>query len=183
MRILFVDDDPILREFAVLNLTTETTRVDVAPDGGAAIAAIQGEAPDILLLDLDMPEGDSLEALARLRAEPRWRSLPVVVVTGREDVEAVERAFAAGATSFVVKPLNWRLLGQHLRYVRRAAAHEQALAEGHAAAAGQLTRLAAEGAQFISAALARAPELRGAAVPFARAADAALKREPKPKAA
>jgi DNA-binding response OmpR family regulator len=176
MRILFVDDDPILREFAVVNLTTDTARVDVAADGEGALAAIAAAPPDIVLLDLDMPESDGLAVLARLRADPRWRDLPVVVVTGREDVDAVERAFGAGATSFVVKPLNWRLLAQHLRYAYRSAANERAMAEGQAAAAGQLARLAAEGAQFIAAALAREPELRGAAMPFARAADAALKR-------
>jgi CheY-like chemotaxis protein len=174
MRILFADDDPILREFAVVNLTTEHATVETAGDGAAALARIEAEAPDILLMDLEMPGMDGFEALRRLRAQPRFRDLPVIVVTGREDVDAVDRAFEAGATSFVVKPLNWRLLSHQLRYVHRTARGEREVAAAHAAATAQLARLAAEGAQFIARALARDPGLRPAAVSFARAADAAL---------
>jgi DNA-binding response OmpR family regulator len=169
MRILFVDDDPILREFAVVNLATEHAEVETAGDGDEALAAIRANAPDIVLLDLEMPTLDGFAVLKALRAEPALRDLPVVVVTGREDVDAVDRAFAAGATSFVVKPLNWRLLSHQLRYVRRTAVNERIAAE-------MLVKLAAEGAQFVSRALARDPGLRGAAVPFAKAADAALNR-------
>lgn len=183
MRILFVDDDPILREFAQVNLSTEQASVDLAANGAQALEAIAAAAPDIVLLDLEMPELDGFEVLARLRADPRWQALPVIVVTGREDVDAVDRAFGAGATSFVVKPLNWRLLSQQLRYTHRTALNAQSLAEGHALAADRLARLAAEGAQFIAAALAREPALRSAAVAFARAADAALKPDEAARAA
>ena len=115
--------------------------------------------------------------LDTLRADPRHRGLPVIVVTGREDVEAVDRAFAAGATSFVVKPLNWRLLSHQLRYVHRMATNERLLAESREATATQLMRLASHGAHFIAQALARDPTLRPQAVRFAQAADAALKRD------
>jgi DNA-binding response OmpR family regulator len=177
MRILFVDDDPILREFAVVNLTTDEVLVDAAGDGRSTLEAIEAATPDVVLLDLEMPDLDGFDVLARLRADPRWQALPVIVVTGREDIDAVDRAFEAGATSFAVKPLNWRLLSHQLRYVHRAARNERAMAQGQAAAAGQLVRLAAEGAHFIAAALAREPGLKGAAVSFAKVADAALKRD------
>jgi FixJ family two-component response regulator len=101
----------------------------------------------------------------------------VIVVTGREDVDAVDRAFAAGATSFVVKPLNWRLLSHQLRYVHRTATNEREMAASRAATAAALMRLAAEGAQFVAMAMARDPSLKGAAVSFAKAADAALKHD------
>ena len=58
---------------------------------------------------------------------------PVMVVTGREDVDAVDRAYGAGATSFVVKPLNWRLLSHQLRYVHRTAINERQMADSRAA--------------------------------------------------
>ncbi|HEX3916774.1 MAG TPA: response regulator [Caulobacteraceae bacterium] len=175
MRLLFVDDDPILREFAVVNLTTEQAEVETAPDGEAALAQIEARAPDLILLDLEMPKLDGFEVLRRLRRDPRFASIPVIVVTGREDLVAVDRAFEAGATSFVVKPLNWRLLSHQLRYVHRTAVNERDVVEARAAATAQLTRLAAEGAHFIGLALARDPSLRPAAVSFAKAADAALK--------
>jgi DNA-binding response OmpR family regulator len=167
MRILFVDDDPILREFAQVNLATEHASVEAVGDGEAALAAIRAEPPDIVLLDLEMPTLDGFGVLAALRADPAHRDLPVIVVTGREDVAAVDRAYAAGATAFVVKPLNWRLLSHQLRYVRRNAMSERRTTE-------TLMRLAAEGAQFVSRALARDPTLRADAVAFAKAADAAL---------
>ena len=183
MRILFVDDDPILREFAVVNLATEHASVETAADGALALTAIEVLAPDMVLLDLEMPNVDGFEVLKALRANPTHRDLPVIVVTGREDIDAVDRAFAAGATSFVVKPLNWRLLSHQLRYVHRTALNERQTVASRAAVAQMLTRLAAEGAQFVAMAMARDPSLRGAAVAFAKAADAALKHEDAVRAA
>jgi DNA-binding response OmpR family regulator len=183
MRILFADDDPILREFAVVNLATEHAQVDTAADGAEALDAIRVRAPDIMLLDLEMPTMDGFQVLQALRADPELRDLPVIVVTGREDVDAVDRAYAAGATSFVVKPLNWRLLSHQLRYVHRTAQNERQMAQSRAEAAGMLVRLAAEGAQFVATAMARDPSLRAAAVSFAKAADAALKHDDAVRAA
>jgi len=177
MRILYVDDDPILREFAVVNLATDHASVETSADGRAALAAISGEPPDLVLLDLEMPEMDGFQVLEALRADPKFRDLPVIVVTGREDVEAVDRAFAAGATSFVVKPLNWRLLSHQLRYVHRNAMSERTLASERALAQAMVSRLAAEGTRFVAQALARDPGLRPAAVSFALTADAALRRD------
>jgi len=183
MRILFVDDDPILREFAAVNLATEHASVETAADGALALAAIEAQAPDLVLLDLEMPTVDGFAVLKALRASPIHQGLPVIVVTGREDVDAVDRAFAAGATSFVVKPLNWRLLSHQLRYVHRTAMNERQMAASRAEATGMLTKLAAEGAQFVAMAMARDPSLKGAAVAFAKAADAALKHEDAVRAA
>jgi DNA-binding response OmpR family regulator len=176
MRILFVDDDPILREFAIVNLATDLAEVETAGDGAEAMTAMRAKAPDIVLLDLEMPTMDGFEVLKAMRADPKLRDVPVVMVTGREDVQAVDRAFAAGATSFVVKPLNWRLLSHQLRYVRRTAINERRAAE-------MVIKLAAEGAQFVSRALARDPSLRADAVAFAKAADAALKPDDAARAA
>jgi len=68
MRILFVDDDPILREFAVVNLATEHASVETAADGALALTAIEVLAPDMVLLDLEMPNVDGFEVLKALRA-------------------------------------------------------------------------------------------------------------------
>jgi CheY-like chemotaxis protein len=174
MRILFVDDDPILREFASVNLSSEHASIETAQDGVAALEAIRQSPPDIVLLDLEMPQLDGFAVLDALRADPATRDLPVIVVTGREDIEAVDRAFAAGANSFVVKPLNWRLLSYQVRYVHRTSMNERRMADLSGAAADQLLALAREGANFIGRALAIDPALRVAAIPFAKAADAAL---------
>ena len=174
VRILFVDDDPILREFAVVNLSRESATIETAPDGAAALAQIEAAAPDILLLDLEMPTIDGFEVLRQIRADPRRGRLPVIVVIGREDLDAVDRAYQAGATSFAVKPLNWRLLSHQIRYVHRAAEAERRLAERESEASRRLQGLAAEVARFFGQALPKDPSLKAAAVAFAASASAAL---------
>ena len=126
-RILFVDDDPILREFAQVNLASATAEVDVAADGIEALDMLSRRRYDLLLVDLEMPRMDGFELLARLRADPATAHLPIIVETGREDVDAIDRAFRAGATAFVTKPMNWRLLSYQLRFTLRAARAEAAL--------------------------------------------------------
>ncbi len=122
-RILFVDDDPILRAFAQVNLATPTTEIDLAADGAAALESLASTRYDLVLLDLEMPGLDGFEVLSRIRSDPALRDLAVIVQTGREDVEAIDRCFHLGATSFVMKPLNWRLLAYQIRYVLRAERH------------------------------------------------------------
>ncbi len=126
-RLLFVDDDPILREFAQVNLASAAAVIDVAGDGIEALEAVGRNRYDLLLVDLEMPRMDGFELLAHLRADPATAHLPIVVETGREDVEAIDRAFRAGATAFVTKPLNWRLLSYQLRFTLKAARAEAAL--------------------------------------------------------
>lgn len=126
-RLLFVDDDPILREFAQVHLASTCTAVDVASDGVEALQALGRSAYDLLLVDLDMPRMGGIELLAHLRADATTARLPVIVETGREDVAAIDRAFGAGATTFVTKPLNWRLLSYQIRFTLRASRSEAAL--------------------------------------------------------
>ena len=146
VHILFVDDDPIMREFAAVHLSSDDGRVSLAGDGEAALAAVAADMPDVMLLDLEMP------TLTRLRADPRTAHLPVIVVTGREDVVAIDRAFNAGATSFLVKPINWRLLTYQVRYVRRANQAERTL-----------NRLQAAATEAVDAQLMAMEVMRGAA--------------------
>lgn len=126
-RLLFVDDDPILREFAQVNLASAAAVIDVAGDGIEALKALGRNHYDLLLVDLEMPRMDGFQLLNHLRADPATAHLPIVVETGREDVEAIDRAFRAGATAFVTKPLNWRLLSYQLRFILKAARAEVAL--------------------------------------------------------
>lgn len=118
-RLLVADDDPILREFAAVHLATPEVEVEVAEDGVAAWEALQAGGFDLALIDLDMPRMDGFELIRRIRADEALRHLPLVVITGREDMVAVDRAYAEGATSFVVKPINWRVLSHQLAYVLR----------------------------------------------------------------
>ena len=123
-RVLVADDDPILREFAMVHLATPTVEVEVAEDGVAALERLTQGGIDIALIDLDMPRMDGFELIERIRWDEQLKHLPIVVVTGREDMIAVDRAYALGANAFVVKPLNWRLLSHQLAYVLRNARAE-----------------------------------------------------------
>ena len=136
-RVLVADDDPILREFAVVHLATPTVEVEVAEDGVVALEKLRAGNFDIALVDLDMPRMDGFELIRHVRGCPVLRHLPLVVVTGREDMVAVDRAYADGATSFVVKPINWRVLSHQLAYVLRNSRVEASLREDLAAARGQ----------------------------------------------
>jgi signal transduction histidine kinase len=127
LRILVADDDPILREFAVTHLTTPEMEVLTAANGAEALALLHNQACDIALVDLDMPVMTGFELIAAIRADASLQHLPVIVITGREDMVAIDEAFSAGATSFVVKPLNWLLLSHQITYVLRNARNEQHL--------------------------------------------------------
>jgi len=91
-------------------------------DGPEALAAALANDVAIVLLDVDMPGLDGNEVCRRLRAEPRFSSVPIVMVTGHQDSDAIRRAFEAGATDFVSKPVNWALLPRRLEYILRNAA-------------------------------------------------------------
>ena len=119
--LLVADDDPIQREFALVYLAGPRTNIAVAEDGLVALRTLAKSSFDVLLLDLDMPNLNGYETLERLRANPETADLSVIVITGREDTESIDRAFALGATSFVTKPVNWRLLAYQIKFVLRAA--------------------------------------------------------------
>ena len=169
VRVLFVDDDPIMREFGAVHLSTDKAQVTLAGDGLEALQAIAEARPDVVLLDLEMPHMDGFEVLARLRGDPATRELPVIVVTGREDVAAIDRAYETGATSFLVKPINWRLLSYQIRYVLRPQAREvdDARRIDGVARSHDMLRLARDGAELVRQALLGGPELRSKALGYA----------------
>jgi CheY-like chemotaxis protein len=173
VRILVVDDDPIMREFAVVHLSTDKAEVAVAADGPAALEAARRSAFDIVLLDLEMPGMDGYAVLEQLRSDERSRRLPIIVMTDREDIAAIDRAFEAGATSFIAKPVHWRVLSYQLRYLHRTAENERSLVRQRTEArrlahrAGEaLRRVAVGGAPLIREAMRGAPELRRAAADY-----------------
>jgi len=127
IRVLVADDDAILREIARVTLEAIGFAVQVVGSGDAAVAACALSMPDVALLDVEMPEGNGYQACANLRMLPGGASLPIVMVTGLDDSASIERAYEAGATDFVVKPLNWPLLAYRLRYVLRGARTIEAL--------------------------------------------------------
>ncbi len=126
-RMLVADDDPILCEFASVYLSSPIATVETVRDGAAALRRLQESHFEIALLDIGMPELDGFEVLHRIRADPALHHLPVMMLTGHEDIQSIDRAYNLGATAFTTKPVNWRQLSYHIRYVVRAGQAERAL--------------------------------------------------------
>lgn len=126
-RLLVVDDDPFYREIAGATLQAEGYHVRAASDGIEALEQLSRVPLDIAVVDLTMPRMDGLALIAKIREGKLNRHVPIVVVTGSDDTDTIEQAFAIGATSFVAKPINWPLFAQHVNYVYRAAQTEAEL--------------------------------------------------------
>lgn len=118
--ILAVDDDPIQLEFCSVYLSQPGVTVTLADSAEAALAILATTRFDAALVDVDMPGMNGLDLVARLRADPRFDALAVMVVTGREDMVSIDRAWEVGATGFMCKPVNWRLLAHQIRFMIRA---------------------------------------------------------------
>ena len=137
--IAIIADDEALGRVLLAESAAQLGLEPLAFDNGkAALDAALSEPVAIVLLDVDMPEMDGYTVCRQLRQEPRFATVPIVMVTGHEDSIAIGRAFEAGATDFVSKPVNWALLPRRLEYILRNAAAARALQ----AAAERIERLA-----------------------------------------
>ncbi|KAA0686526.1 PP2C family protein-serine/threonine phosphatase [Azospirillum brasilense] len=106
-RVLVVDDNRVNRHLLQALLERGgVTRIDMAEDGNDALARLDAFRPDLILLDLMMPNLDGFEMCRRLRAIPAWKDLPVLVQSSLNRAEDRAKAFAAGATDYVTKPIN-----------------------------------------------------------------------------
>ena len=119
-RLLIIDDDPLIRFLARERLGCQGFEVVEAGSGAEGIEAIDQLRPDVILLDVEMPVMNGFEVCETVRASATGKHLPILILTGREDVESIERAYEIGATDFVAKPLNWLILAHRIRYILRA---------------------------------------------------------------
>jgi len=102
VQLLLVDDDPEVRELLSYALRGSGYDVVVAEDGVFALALLKSDPPDLMLLDLDMPGLTGEAFVAACRRTPRWANVPVLLLSGREDVASV--AVALGAAGYLQKP-------------------------------------------------------------------------------
>jgi diguanylate cyclase (GGDEF)-like protein len=118
---IIADDEDLGRVLLAATATAAGLEPLSFDNGTAALEAALAHEVAIVLLDVDMPGMDGYAVCRRLRAETRFASVPIVMVTGHEDAAAITHAFDAGATDFISKPVNWALLPRRLAYILRNA--------------------------------------------------------------
>ncbi|MEM6496998.1 MAG: response regulator [Pseudomonadota bacterium] len=114
---LVVDDDPILRSVVASKLSAFVSDIVEAEDGADALRKCTEHKLKIALVDLEMPNIDGITLIQCIRSHPDTRHLPVVVITGRQDSEALRAALHAGATSYLTKPVNWSMFSHHVEHL------------------------------------------------------------------
>ena len=145
--ILIVDDESVTRLMVRKVLEESDYRVVEAQDGVQALERVQEGMPELILLDVRMPRLNGFDTCRALRQQAQGRHVPILMLTGLDDVVAVQLAFEAGATDFITKPINWALLAQRLRYALHGKQQEDRLRESEARLvhAQRLARRAADG--------------------------------------
>lgn len=129
-RILVVDDEPDLRELVRLNLAAEGFAVETAGGGREALERIRRAAPDLVVLDLMMPDLSGNDVCRQLRADPATAELPVVMLTAKADEVDRVVGFELGADDYVAKPFSPRELVLRVKAVLRRRAPAATAAPG-----------------------------------------------------
>ena len=133
---LIVDDDHMMRLLEQETLSQFEFDVREATTGEEALQLLDEFVPDLVLLDVDMPGINGFEVCQHIRKRWDMTDMPVIMVTGMDDLDSINDAYESGATDFIAKPFNWPILGHRARYVLRsaqAARKLRELEENHAA--------------------------------------------------
>lgn len=118
--VLIIDDDTVARLLAREALEQSGWSVEEAENGRIGLDMFVTRHPDLVLLDIMMPEMDGFAVCTELRKLPEGIHTPVLIMTGLEDYQSITQAYDVGATDFIVKPINGLLLGHRVRYMLRA---------------------------------------------------------------
>jgi DNA-binding response OmpR family regulator len=119
--VLVVEDEPDIRNLIALHLAREGFRCRVAATGEEALRAVRASVPDLVVLDLMLPEMDGREVCRRLRSEPASAALPIIIVTAKADEVDRIVGLELGADDYVTKPFSPRELVARVRAVLRRA--------------------------------------------------------------
>ena len=145
--IIIIDDDSMIRLVVAKALQAVGMTTIEAASGEEGLQLFNEKGADAILLDILMPGGiDGFATCEEFRKLPDGQHIPVLMMTGLEDMESINRAYEAGATDFITKPINLPLLGHRVRYMLRASDTTQRLVESerrlhHMAYFDDLTKL------------------------------------------
>ena len=105
-KVLIADDEPHMLRVAELSLRKGGFEILLARDGRQAVETALSEKPDLVILDVMMPEVDGFEALRQLKSMPETANIPVIILTARGQIAARQEAVSAGAAFYVTKPFS-----------------------------------------------------------------------------
>jgi two-component system response regulator AdeR len=127
-RVLIVDDDPAARKLArdTLRLSGEEWDIWEADDGRSALNLIRAVKPDVVLLDITMPEVGGLPLCSEIKSDPVMRSTEIVIVSARTESDFIAASMAAGASDYLTKPFQPADLLRRVRTVLRRGAGAEA---------------------------------------------------------
>lgn len=120
VKILICDDDLTARILMKETLANDEIELIEAENGQRAVEQFEKHFPALLLLDVSMPKMNGFEVCEHVRAHPKGKHIPIIMVTGSDDLESIHKAYAVGATDFISKPIKWPILGQRVKYILRA---------------------------------------------------------------
>lgn len=122
-RVLLVEDNTINAEMLSRRLSKRGYAVTLAEDGLQALERAGSEKPDLILMDVSLPELDGLEATRRLKADPATAPIPVIVLTAHAMVSDRQKSFDAGCQEFETKPVDLARLLEKMERLLGAGAH------------------------------------------------------------
>jgi CheY-like chemotaxis protein len=135
--ILIVEDNEMNRDVLARQLTRRGHAVRTAADGRLGLAMAREHAPDVILLDLGLPEIDGWECARRLKADPATRDIPIIALTAHAMIGDRQKALEAGCDEFDTKPIDLASLMEKLtRLLARASRRDHGTGERHTAAGG-----------------------------------------------
>jgi CheY-like chemotaxis protein len=118
--VLVVDDSDVIRSLIVLNLTLDGFRVREARDGQECLDVVHDVNPDLITLDVAMPRLDGFSTVEALRADPRTRAIPIVMVSARAQGSDLARGKALGVDAYITKPFQPEHLVETVRSLTTA---------------------------------------------------------------
>jgi pilus assembly protein CpaE len=135
MRILLIDDEPVYYKMMVKGLEKAGHQLDYAKTGNEGLAAIPAKTPDIVIVDLKLPDIPGLDIIKRIRSDRDFAYIPILVITGKDELSDKLKAFELGADDYMVKPFELDELiarlgilarrGEAIKYVRQKEADQE----------------------------------------------------------
>lgn len=117
-KILVVDDSPTIRKFITIALKVKGYDIVCAGDGMEALELLPNDKVDLIITDLNMPNVDGYNLIARIRSNENYQNTPIIVMSNLSDAEDIERAIQLGANSYLIKPFDQKnITNEVLKYL------------------------------------------------------------------